>query len=138
MFQHPSTEKMTGIVHVPDIEPDVFKELLCYIYTGEVLSNRMEEVAIGLLAAADKYLLEKLKKACGDHFVNKISPENCAKLLSLEENNPAFYLMETAFDYFRRFPGEVMATEEWKKASEKKAPWIWKNMEMLVKSIIPP
>ena len=62
MFQHPSKEKLSGVVDVPDIEPNVFKELLRYMYTGEVPLNRMDEVAIGLLATADKYLLENLKK----------------------------------------------------------------------------
>ena len=138
MFQHPSKEKMTGVVDVPDIEPDVFKELLRYLYTGEVPLNRMDEVAIGLLAAADKYLLEKLKKACGDHLVNKMSPKNCVQLLSLDENNLAFYLMEKAVDYVRKFPDAVMATNEWKEANEKKAPWIWKITEMLLKSFVLP
>ena len=138
MFQHPSKEKMTGIVDVADIEPDVFNELLRYIYTGEVPINVMDEVAVGLLAAADKYLLKELKKACGDHLIKNMSPKNCLQLFSLEENDPAFYLMENAVDYIRRFPEEVMATEEWKNASEKKAPWTWKITEMLVKSFVPP
>ena len=34
MFKHPSKEKLSGIVNVPDIEPDVFKVLLRYIYIG--------------------------------------------------------------------------------------------------------
>ena len=70
MFKHPSKEKLAGIVNVPDIEPDVFKVLLRYIYIGQVPLQRMDKLAIGLLAAADKYLLEKLKKACRDHLVN--------------------------------------------------------------------
>ena len=138
MFEHPLKGNLTGIVDVPDIEANVFEELLRYIYTGQVPVKQMGKVAAGLLAAADKYLLEKLKKACGDHFVNKMSPKNCVKLLALEENDPAFYLMGIAVDYFRQFPDQVMATKEWKKAREKKAPWIWKCMEILVKSLVPP
>ena len=72
MFKHPSKEKLAGIVNVPDIEPDVFKVLLRYIYIGQVPLQRMDKLAIGLLAAADKYLLEKLKKACRDHLVKNI------------------------------------------------------------------
>ena len=36
MFKHSTKENLTGEVEVLDIEPDVFKELLRYIYTGEV------------------------------------------------------------------------------------------------------
>ena len=39
-------------------------------FTSVVPLQRMDKLAIGLLAAADKYLLEKLKKACRDHLVN--------------------------------------------------------------------
>ena len=102
MFQHPSKEKLSGVVDVPDIEPNVFKELLRYMYKGEVPLNRMDEVAIGLLAAADKYLLENLKKICEDHLINQMSPENCIKLLSLNENDPAYYLREKAVEYIYR------------------------------------
>ena len=69
MFEHPVKENMTGIVNISDIEVDVFQELLHYIYTGQVTSKRMDEVAAGLFAAADNYLLTNLKKTCGDHLI---------------------------------------------------------------------
>ena len=136
MFEHPSTENLTGVVEVLDIEPEVFKELLRYIYTGEVPLERMDAVAAGLLAAADKYLLEKLKKACADHLINQMSPENCVKLLSLGENDPAHCLREKAVDYVRKFPAEVVATGEWKKANEEKAEWFLNIKDMLFDSLI--
>ncbi len=85
MFQQPTQEKQTGIVDIIDVDPEVFRELLRYIYTNQVPIERMDVVAIGLLAAADKYLLEKLKQACLNHLENRISPENCVKLLSLTQ-----------------------------------------------------
>lgn len=56
-----------------DIDPAVFKQLLKYVYTGEVLLKKMPNVILNiqtefgdvllqdLLAAADKYQIEKLK-----------------------------------------------------------------------------
>ena len=58
------------------MEPNVFKELLRYIYIGQVALQRMDKLIIGLFAAADKYLLKKLKKACRDHLVQNIC-KNC-------------------------------------------------------------
>ncbi len=92
----------------------------------------MDEVAAGLLAAADKYLLTNLRQACGDHIINSISPENCVKLLSLTENDPAYYLREKAVDFIRKFPKKVIATESWKKASKEKPMWIVDIKEMLL------
>ena len=136
MFKHSTKENLTGEVEVLDIEPDVFKELLRYIYTGEVPLERMDAVAAGLLAAADKYLLEKLKKACEKHLTDCISPENCIKLLSLNEHDAAYCLREKAVDYVRKFPAEVTATDSWKKANEEKAEWFLNIKDMLFNSLI--
>ena len=136
MFKHSTKENLSGEVDVPDIESNVFKELLRYIYTGEVPLERMDAVAAGLLAAADKYLLEKLKKACADHLINEMSPENCVKLLSLGENDPAYCLREKAIDYVRQYPAEVTATDSWKKANEEKAEWFLNIKDMLFESFV--
>ena len=135
MFDHPSKENLKGIVDIPDIEPEVFKELLRYIYTGDVPLERLDEVAVGLLAAADKYLLEKLKKACKKHLTDRISPENCIKLLSLDEHDAAYCLKEKAVDYIRKYPAQVVATDEWKKANEEKTEWFLNIKDMLFDSL---
>ena len=98
--------------------------------------KRMDEVVAGLLAAADKYLLEKLKKACGDHLVSKISLSNRVQLLSLGKNDPAYYLRKEAVDYICRFPTEVMATDKWKKANEEKTEWIVNIKDIVLESVV--
>ena len=135
MFEHPSKENMIGIVDIVDIEPDVFKELLRFIYTGEVPSLRMDEVATGLLAAADKYLLVNLKKACGDHLIKQMSPEICVQLLLISEDDPAYYLRKNAVDYCRKFPAEVMATASWKREIMKIAPWMEDVIQLMFESL---
>jgi hypothetical protein len=61
MFQHPTKEKSTNHVEIEDIEPEIFKELLRFIYTGRLTAATMEKMAVGLLVVADKYLLTELK-----------------------------------------------------------------------------
>ena len=135
MFDHPSKEKMTGIVDVTDIEPDVFEELLNYIYTGRVPSEQMEQLAIELLAAADKYQLENLKKTRGKYLSYGMSPENCIKLLLLVDgNNSAYYLREKAVEYICQNRGQVMKTESWKKLAKKKPTFVVSIMEMLLET----
>jgi hypothetical protein len=36
MFQHPTKEQSTDQIKIEDIEPQVFQELLRFIYTGRV------------------------------------------------------------------------------------------------------
>jgi speckle-type POZ protein len=118
MFKHPMKEKSTNQVNIEDIEPDVFQELLRFIYTGRVRTATMETVAANLFIAADKYLLGELKKECENYLLHHMTPDNCVVLLLHGDLlNPAESLKEAA-KFLRRFPNEVMATDEWKKIQQ--------------------
>lgn len=54
MFEN--NDNLINIVEIEDVEPDVFHELLHFIYTGRVPLDRMDKFAAGLLSAADKYI----------------------------------------------------------------------------------
>ncbi|XP_046638663.1 speckle-type POZ protein-like [Daphnia pulicaria] len=102
MFLHPTKELQTGEVEVEDIDPDVFQEVLRYLYTGLTRSTIMDVMAPGLLAAAEKYLLEDLKTRCETHLIRKMSAKNCLGLLTLTTHHPAEHLKKFALQYFRR------------------------------------
>ncbi len=88
MFEHQTTEKLSNNVVIEDIDLDVFQELLHFIYTGRMpLVAKMEQIAIGLMAAADKYLLDQLKIECENHFFRQMSADNCMELLLLTNQN---------------------------------------------------
>ena len=52
MFEHEMEERKNGRVQISDVESDVFKEMLQFVYTGK--TSKLEEMAPELLAAADK------------------------------------------------------------------------------------
>jgi speckle-type POZ protein len=119
MFKHPMREQSTNQIKIEDIEPEVFQELLRFIYTGRVSRATMETMATGLFIAAVKYLLDDLKMKCENYLVLHMSPENCVVLLLHGDllRNPAEPLKEAA-KYLRRFPNEVTASERWKKMKQ--------------------
>ena len=93
MFHHSSNkEVLSGQVKVEDIEPDVFQEILLFIYTGRTQLTAMNKMAPGIFAAADKYLLEDLKIQCETHLIRQMSAETCLELLSLNTHHPAEHL----------------------------------------------
>jgi speckle-type POZ protein len=106
MFQHPTKEMQSNKVEVKDIDPDVFQEVLRFIYTGKTQPTAMNKMAPNLLAAADKYLLEDLKIQCETHLIRQMSAENCLELLSLTTHHPAEHLKKNAIEYFRRYPSK--------------------------------
>ena len=118
MFKHPMTEQSTNQIEIEDIEPEVFQELLRFIYTGRVSRAAMESMAANLFIAADKYLLDELKMKCEIYLLYHMSPENCAVLLLHGDlRNPTEPLKEAA-TFFRRLPSQVMATERWEKTKK--------------------
>ena len=106
MFRHPTKEMQSNQVEVKDVDPDVFQEILRFIYTGKTQLTAMNKMATGLLAAADKYLLEDLKSRCENHLIWQMSAKNCLELLSLTAHHPAEHLKKYAIEYFRRYPGK--------------------------------
>jgi speckle-type POZ protein len=109
MFLHPTKEVQTGEVKVDDIDPDVFQEVLRYVYTGLARSTTMDIMAPGLLAAADKYFMDQLKTRCETHLIRQMSVKNCLDLLALTiTHHPAEHLKKFAIEYFRRYPGKFM------------------------------
>ena len=64
MFQHEMQETKTGKVVITDIQPDIFRDLLFFIYSGQLETSLTEEKAKMLFVAADKYDIEDLKTIC--------------------------------------------------------------------------
>jgi speckle-type POZ protein len=106
MFQHPTKELLSGEVEVEDVDPDVFQEVLRYLYTGLTRSAALDVMAPALLAAADKYLLENLIARCETHLIRQMSAKNCLDLLTLTTHHPAEHLKKFALEYFRRYPSK--------------------------------
>eukprot|EP00063_Salmo_salar_P065676 XP_014040511.1 PREDICTED: speckle-type POZ protein-like A [Salmo salar] len=52
MFEHEMEESKKNRVDISDVEPDVFKEMMGFIYTGK--APNLDKMADNLLAAADK------------------------------------------------------------------------------------
>jgi speckle-type POZ protein len=118
MFQHPMKEQSTNQVKIEDIEPEVFDQLLRFIYTGRVPLDKLQTMAAGLLIAADKYLMDELKMKCENYLLSHMSSDNCVILLLHGDlQNPNEHLKEAA-KFFRRNPSQVMATDGWKKMKQ--------------------
>ena len=122
--QQPLKEKTNQIEE--DVEPEVFQEILCYIYTGRVSEMAMKNMAVEMFAVAEKYSLDDLKNKCHHElFLYAMSSsKNCLQLLLLsDEYHPAFRLRKfVVYDlYFsirsNNFVSKI-TKEDWKKAEK--------------------
>ena len=84
MFDLPMTEKANKRVKINDISPNVFRQLLSYLYIGNAPNLKDEEITEQLFTAADKYQITSLKKWCS-HVLGKkkLNVDNAVRLLVL-------------------------------------------------------
>ncbi|XP_060797722.1 speckle-type POZ protein-like B [Neoarius graeffei] len=100
MFEHKMEESKKNRVDISDVEPDVFREMMVFVYTDK--APNLEKMADHLLAAADKYALERLKVMCEEALCNSLSVENVADILILADLHSAEQLKAQAIDFINR------------------------------------
>lgn len=66
MLSSPMVESATLQITEHDIEPAVFQEVLCFLYTDSLSDGAPEALGEWLLLAANKYGLLSLKQLCED------------------------------------------------------------------------
>ncbi|XBI84000.1 hypothetical protein VPH35_092396 [Triticum aestivum] len=80
----------TEAICIDDIEAEVFKALLDFMYTDALPDmDHQEESAVAqhLLVAADRYDMERLKLICEDKLCNHIDTSSVATILALAEQH---------------------------------------------------
>lgn len=112
MFEHDMEEKKQNRVEITDMDADVMKEMLRFIYTGR--SSNIENMPDELLAAADKYALDRLKVMCEEELCQNLSVDSVAEALVLADLHNAEQLKAYAIDYVNSHAADVMETTGWK------------------------
>ena len=107
MFKHDMKEKLKGIVEISDFDKDVIKEMLRFIYTGKVLN--LDKMADGLLVAAKKYNLDRLKAMCEQAIYTRLSIQN-----ALETLITAVQLKNRTIGFIRQHGAAIIKTAAFK------------------------
>lgn len=81
MFQHEMEENEKNCTEVTDIDYDVMKELLRFIYCGEV--KDLQKLAMPLIHAAEKYELCSLKSVCEEALQSRINLQEYHEILNV-------------------------------------------------------
>ena len=112
MFAHGMLEKAEGFVTIEDIDNKVFKEILRYIYTGQVL--HLEETVFGILSAADKYHLNELMALCATYLCNHLTSDNVSDVLILADAHCSEKLKAAAITFINTHGESVIVTSGYK------------------------
>jgi len=101
---------------IADTEPDVFEQLLLWVYTGEVAEAALQakDMLEHLLMVANRYECDGLKLLCEAKLCEGLTVENAATRLVLSEQAEADELKEVCLDFIKPNVAAVMGTEGWK------------------------
>ncbi|XP_033616530.1 LOW QUALITY PROTEIN: speckle-type POZ protein-like, partial [Fukomys damarensis] len=111
MFEHEMQESYKNRVEINDVQPEVFKEMLGFIYTGK--APNLHRMAQDLLAAADKYALERLKVMCEEALCSQLSVENAVEIFTLADLHSAHQLKTQALDFINYHVSDILETSGW-------------------------
>ena len=110
-------------IPIGDVQADVFRMLLRFIYGGEVPSKEViKEQAKDIIHAADKHGCTGLKLAAESKMAAAgITTENAAELILFADATNCAMLKETAMEFFVRNAQAVMASKGFAKVKESPA-----------------
>lgn len=111
MFEHATEERREGRVEIGDVTYDVLKEMLRFIYTGEV--EDLERHAEKLYEAADKYCIDELKRLCEKVLIKRITIENVCQYLMLFDMFSSTNMKAKCISYIANNAPDVMMTKGW-------------------------
>ena len=116
MFSHDVQESVTNTIELSDIEPEVLKELLTYIYTSE--SPNIKTHAASLLYHAQKYQLVHLKALCERCLSYDLQIDNAARIFLLADAYEAKQLKRNAMLFINEHRDKVPLTKEWEEVKK--------------------
>ncbi|KAM4689148.1 kelch-like protein 38 [Discoglossus pictus] len=78
-FKESGQEKVT----IMEIESDSLRQIILYIYTGEILITR--ENVINLIQAASMLQFDKLLDVCSKYLQDQLNPQNCLSMINVSD-----------------------------------------------------
>ncbi|VDD86892.1 unnamed protein product [Enterobius vermicularis] len=135
-FEHKMSEAQSDRVVVDDVEPDVMKELLRFMYTDT--APNLERMADTLLAAADKYQLDRLKVMCEQALCLSLTNDNACETLILADLHSAEQLKQQAIDYINVHANEIMESDGWEILVKEHPPLLAEVFRALATQQTPP
>lgn len=118
MFKHDTSEKRTGVVNIPDCDPDSFRWFLQFLYSGTFKTEISVHCSVHLYKIADKYSVQKLRTFCIEHMRRNLKLENFFDVIVFAEEYDNKKLQDAAQEFFNKNLRKIFETPEWKNLLE--------------------
>ncbi|CAD6231432.1 GSCOCG00001404001-RA-CDS [Cotesia congregata] len=111
MFSLEMKERKEDRVSITDIDPEIFKSLLEFIYTDDV--SNLEAIAEDLLEVADRYMVDSLKARCAETLCQSLTVDNAVKLLMLAERYNVKEMLDLVSEFILTNAKSVIETPDY-------------------------
>lgn len=113
MFQHDMRESKTREVVIQDIQPEVFNDLLHFIYSGRTQAPLNENTAQLMFMAADKYNVEDLKEDCVSFLLSQMQTTNALDLMVWAHLHSIEKIKDAALNFVAANGQVIFKSNEW-------------------------
>lgn len=110
--QHDTKEAQDGVIEISDIDHEVLKELIHYMYSDEI--PKLKDIALDLLIAANKYDLPGLFETCKSYLMANFSLEDFPRVLIFAEKLDIDDLKKVTMQHIIADSENIFASNEWK------------------------
>ncbi|XP_046998112.1 speckle-type POZ protein-like [Schistocerca americana] len=114
MLRHDTQEARDGIVYIKDVEADVLREVLQFIYTDS--TPLLEKMVDRLLMAADKYDLLQLKELCEVELAKNLTVDNAVATAVIALSHSSGVLKSAVTSFVKRHRLAILDSKGWEEA----------------------
>jgi speckle-type POZ protein len=110
--KHNLREARTKTIEITDIDRDVLVETIRFLYYDE--APLIEEMALDLLVAADKYNIQALHNKCVNFLWQNVDMENFSQILVIADRLSIESLKDETIEFIIKNRKEIFPSETWK------------------------
>ncbi len=118
MFTTDMKESQDGTVNVPEVDKDLFRVVLNYIYSGEP-NGLFSKNVCGVYRIAHKYQLYELTNLCVEFIKENMSRDIVYEAIDIFKIYQETEIKKSARNFFLKNLTEVVETDEWKTLKQK-------------------
>ena len=111
-FKYDTLERQTGVITIPDCDPDSFQEFLEYLYSGK-LEELSARSALNLYYTSEKYDVQELKAFCIEYLTQCLTIKTACEIAVLADKYDEEQLFSVTQSFFNKNYVEILLTSEW-------------------------
>ena len=115
MFQNGMIESTSKVVTIGNIEHEIFREMLRYLYAAKV--NNIDKFAVQLLRAADMYVINGLKYLCEEFLSENLNLENVLEYFTMAEQYNAAKLKVETVNFMKANAKDIIYKPDFKSSN---------------------